>query len=68
MEIEELLALETAGIQALRAIRYKHLDADTQRLVADALEHCAERVIMLNRLYHYREGKEEGTNGKEAHE
>lgn len=60
--LNELLESEQSDIQRLRALRHKHQDADTQRLISEMLEEKAERVIKLTQLYHYKdvEAKEEG--------
>ena len=61
MEIQQLLESERASVALLRSIRLRHPnDVETLRMVAEANEEAAGRIIALSELMHYRD--ESNTN------
>lgn len=66
LSIQEILESERSDLARLRRLRGKYAnDAETQRLVAELCDEKSERVIKLNELLHYGEGKQEAKEGKE---
>ncbi len=55
MTIQELLESERAGVALLRQLRLRHPnDTETLRMVAEAQEEAAGRIISLSELMHYK--------------